>query len=58
MIGSPIELSSTPYLPPRAVVVTGSLGGVRTLETILRQIPREFPAPILIAQHLSDAVPS
>lgn len=58
MTGSPIELSRTPYRPPRAVVVAGSLGGVRALEAIVRQIPREFPAPILVAHHLSDAGPS
>jgi len=55
---APFELSSTPYLPPRAVVVAGSLGGLRALEMILRQIPREFPAPLLVAHHLSDEVPS
>jgi len=35
------------------VVIGASVGGPRTITTILKEIPRNFPAPILIVQHLS-----
>ncbi|MFX1343615.1 MAG: chemotaxis-specific protein-glutamate methyltransferase CheB [Promethearchaeota archaeon] len=35
------------------IVIGASVGGPRTITTILRDIPRNFPAPILIVQHLS-----
>ncbi|MFX1376247.1 MAG: chemotaxis-specific protein-glutamate methyltransferase CheB [Promethearchaeota archaeon] len=35
------------------VVLGASVGGPRTLTTILKEIPRNFTSPILIVQHLS-----
>jgi len=35
------------------VVIGASVGGPRTITTILKEIPSNFPAPILIVQHLS-----
>ncbi len=40
-------------LPTRVVVIGASVGGPRTLRTILSDIPRNFPAPILVVQHLN-----
>ncbi|MFW9773673.1 MAG: chemotaxis-specific protein-glutamate methyltransferase CheB, partial [Candidatus Thorarchaeota archaeon] len=41
-------------LEPTIIVIGASVGGPRTITTILRDIPRNFPAPILIVQHLSS----
>jgi two-component system, chemotaxis family, protein-glutamate methylesterase/glutaminase len=48
-----------PRLPPRPngrvpglVLVGVSTGGPRTLEDILPKLPREFPWPVLVAQHM------
>ncbi|MFK7160771.1 chemotaxis-specific protein-glutamate methyltransferase CheB [Marinospirillum sp. MEB164] len=38
----------------RLVVIASSTGGPQALALILRQLPADFPAPILIAQHMSD----
>ncbi|MFX0035403.1 MAG: chemotaxis-specific protein-glutamate methyltransferase CheB [Candidatus Hermodarchaeota archaeon] len=43
-----IELTS------KVVVIGASVGGPRTITTILKEIPRDFSAPILIVQHLSS----
>jgi two-component system chemotaxis response regulator CheB len=37
----------------RIVVIGSSLGGFRALSTLLHELPREFPLPIVIAQHRS-----
>ncbi len=36
------------------IVIGASVGGPRTITTILKEIPRNFKAPILIVQHLSS----
>jgi two-component system chemotaxis response regulator CheB len=36
------------------VAIAASLGGPRALSTILRMIPKAFPAPICVCQHISD----
>ncbi len=36
----------------RVVVIGTSTGGPRTLRTVLKDIPKEYPIPILIVQHL------
>lgn len=42
------------YEPPFPVVaVAASLGGPKALSQILRMIPRGFPAPIVVCQHIS-----
>ena len=38
----------------RAVAMASSLGGAKVLETILSQLPADFPLPIVIAQHISE----
>ena len=40
-------------LPTKIVVIGASVGGPRTLRTILSDIPQDFPAPILVVQHLN-----
>ncbi|MFW9881730.1 MAG: chemotaxis protein CheB, partial [Candidatus Thorarchaeota archaeon] len=55
------EPTYTPNLTPikgvsiisNIVVIGASVGGPRTITTILKDIPRNFPTPILIVQHLS-----
>lgn len=39
----------------RIVVVGASAGGIPALQTIVRQLPPDFPAPILVVVHISDS---
>jgi len=54
-------IKSKPLLPPKMprtrlkanlIVIGTSTGGPRTLKFILKNIPHDFPSPILIVQHL------
>jgi two-component system, chemotaxis family, protein-glutamate methylesterase/glutaminase len=36
------------------VAIAASLGGPKALSVLLRRMPRDFPAPICICQHISD----
>jgi two-component system chemotaxis response regulator CheB len=36
------------------IVIGASVGGPRTITTILKELPKNFPAPILLVQHLSS----
>ncbi len=41
--------------PPFALVaIAASLGGPRALSQVLRVLPRQFPAPVCICQHISE----
>lgn len=40
------------------VVIGGSAGALEALKTLLSQLPKDFPAPILLAVHLSADYPS
>ena len=40
-------------LESKIVVIGASVGGPRTLRTIFSDIPRGFPAPILVVQHMN-----
>ncbi|HEY7975547.1 MAG TPA: chemotaxis protein CheB, partial [Ktedonobacterales bacterium] len=40
------------------VVVGSSAGGIEALQTFVSTLPRDFPAPIVIAQHLDPKRPS
>src|SRR5690242_8902403 len=44
--------------PPSLVVVGSSAGGIETLSTLMSTLPHDFPAPIVIAQHLDPQRPS
>ncbi|MBU1128986.1 MAG: chemotaxis response regulator protein-glutamate methylesterase [Candidatus Omnitrophica bacterium] len=39
----------------KIIVIGASTGGPQTLETILRAIPKNLPAPVIIAQHMPTA---
>jgi len=58
---SPTLSSTPPSLPPipatramQIVVMGASTGGPQALQTILSQLPRRFPLPILCVQHISS----
>ncbi len=42
-----------PGLPFPLVAIAASLGGPKALCTLLRMVPAQFPAPILICQHIT-----
>ncbi|MFW9987067.1 MAG: chemotaxis protein CheB [Candidatus Odinarchaeota archaeon] len=50
-----LEMSPTTLvrIPTRIVVIGASVGGPRTLRTILSDIPANLPVPILVVQHLN-----
>ena len=41
-----------------AVVIGASAGGPQAIETVLRDLPRSFPAPIAVCQHMIDGATS
>ncbi|MFX1426527.1 MAG: chemotaxis protein CheB, partial [Promethearchaeota archaeon] len=47
---SPVNITK---LDSKIIVIGASVGGPRTLRTIFSEIPNEFPAPILVVQHLN-----
>lgn len=38
----------------RSIVIAASTGGPRALETIFSALPRDFPSPLLIVQHIPE----
>jgi two-component system chemotaxis response regulator CheB len=46
---SPITIKN---IPTKIIVIGASVGGPRTLRAILSDIPQNFPAPVLVVQHL------
>jgi two-component system CheB/CheR fusion protein len=44
--------------PPALVVVGSSAGGIEALSTLVSTLPTDFPAPIVIAQHIDPKRPS
>ncbi len=40
-------------VPTKIIVIGASVGGPRTLRMILSDIPQNFPAPVLVVQHLN-----
>ncbi len=40
------------------IVLTASAGGLKALSTILSDLPKDFPAPIVVVQHLAPNYPS
>src|SRR5438309_8001693 len=43
---------------PQLVVIGSSAGGIEALSTLLETLPEDFPAPIVIAQHIDPHRPS
>jgi two-component system chemotaxis response regulator CheB len=44
-------------MPPKLIVVGASLGGLHALSAMLGALPRDFPAPLVIAQHRAKDSP-
>ncbi|HSD18590.1 MAG TPA: chemotaxis protein CheB [Anaeromyxobacter sp.] len=44
---------ASPARAPRALGIAASTGGPAAIARILRALPREFPAPILVVQHIA-----
>jgi two-component system, chemotaxis family, protein-glutamate methylesterase/glutaminase len=43
-----------PEVPFPLLAIAASLGGPKAISQVLRVIPRKFPAPVAICQHISD----
>jgi two-component system chemotaxis response regulator CheB len=52
--GSAIKVSAPTQPVDRLVVIASSTGGPSTLRTLWEQFPKNFPAPILIVQHMPE----
>lgn len=52
--GTPRPGASHPDQGGRLFAIASSTGGPQALAAILAQLPATFPAPVLIAQHISD----
>ena len=39
---------------PHVIVIGGSTGGVQAMEAIVRELPHDFPIPLLYIQHISE----
>ena len=52
-------VTTAPARPVTQLVVVGSsAGGIEALSTLVASLPAEFPAPIVVAQHLDPGRPS
>lgn len=51
-LGAAIEDESDPFLSLQVVALIASAGGLHALSTVLRALPAELPAAILIVQHI------
>lgn len=45
--------AAVPSQPMRAVAVAASTGGPAALQRILQALPRDFPVPVLVVQHIA-----
>ena len=45
--------SAKPVTQPRVIAIAGSTGAPSTLQKILAALPRDFPVPLLIVQHIA-----
>lgn len=57
--GAPYALKPKPgeTKPVRVVVIGASTGGPLALQSILKSLPADFPAPVLCVQHISEGFP-
>ncbi|PZV06565.1 MAG: chemotaxis response regulator protein-glutamate methylesterase [Leptolyngbya sp.] len=51
---SPLATRHSPLATPKVVAIGASTGGPQALHTILKQLPANFPVPILCVQHISE----
>ncbi|HET8649138.1 MAG TPA: chemotaxis-specific protein-glutamate methyltransferase CheB [Gemmatimonadales bacterium] len=49
----PLGPLAEPPRPARLVAITASTGGPAALQRVLMDLPRNFPAPILVVQHIA-----
>jgi len=49
----PVALSRAAGAPLRLVAIAASTGGPAALQRIVADLPRDFPAPILVVQHIA-----
>jgi chemotaxis response regulator CheB len=54
----PCQVSPTSYVALDVVAMAASLGGVRALSRVLGALPPDFPAAVVVVQHLSPRAPS
>jgi two-component system, chemotaxis family, CheB/CheR fusion protein len=52
------EPTAEPSAEPYLVVIGSSAGGIEALTAVLSSLPKDFGAPIVVAQHLDPARPS
>src|SRR5256886_12907728 len=52
------EFENTPHGATDLVVIGSSAGGVEALSVLVSTLPGDFPAPIVLAQHLDPSRPS
>ncbi|MBS1954080.1 MAG: chemotaxis-specific protein-glutamate methyltransferase CheB [Cyanobacteria bacterium SZAS-4] len=48
------EVAQIPFMVQRIVAIGASTGGPPVLDTILSQLPADFPYPIVIVQHIAE----
>ena len=54
LVGKPPAIPPTiPRVPSRLVIIGASTGGPRVIYALLRQLPADFPAAIVIVQHIA-----
>ncbi|MDZ8053357.1 MAG: chemotaxis-specific protein-glutamate methyltransferase CheB [Aulosira sp. ZfuVER01] len=51
---SPTPARTSQFSPLKIVAIGASTGGPQALHTILKQLPANFPVPILCVQHISE----
>jgi len=51
-------LSQFPNIAFNVVALAASMGGVKAISTVLSALPADFPAAIVVVQHLSASYPS
>src|SRR5205807_2912825 len=52
------EFENTPHGATDLVVIGSSAGGVEALSVLVSTLPGDFPAPVVLAQHLDPSRPS
>jgi two-component system chemotaxis response regulator CheB len=54
---SALHLRNTLVMKGRFVVIGGSFGGIDVLRRVVKRLPKTFPAPILVVQHIASDSP-
>ena len=53
-----LHLDSSHHRHGGLIAVAASLGGFHVIESLLAELPRELPVPVIVVQHLSETHPS